>query len=417
MNTLYKKHTLRSLLTKVMTFAVILTLGGTLYAQKPGKKDPATRAEHRTERMQERLGLSETQAEQVRAIHLKYGDQLRNLRHDDSMEPEARHTAMKEIRMAKRSEIEALLTEEQLARRDEMRAEHKMHRRAHGGMKPHKMHRKALKDIKPLLKQQRAKLEPQLSQADREEVASLRAELRELRKEFKPMRQLKKSEKEAGNGVSEETKAQMKDMRAKKMDIMTRALVVADRYQSEIAVLHAEIAPELEAAKAKAMEEMKAKRMERFGGEVPENCEKRCEKKAGKKGKKGDKHANRMEKAHRMALAHFILMNPKAKGDGHGDEMEKQMFGDAPAAADFDVFPNPAANRNSIRYSIAQPGSVRIELTTLEGRLVRVLSNEHHDAGTYTLDVDTGDLAANAYFYRIVEADGKTRVKRFTITK
>ena len=71
---------------------------------------------------------------------------------------------------------------------------------------------------------------------------------------------------------------------------------------------------------------------------------------------------------------------------------------------------------NSIRYEVPTAGNIRIELVTTEGRLVRVLTDEHHSAGNYFLEVNTEDLPNATYFYRITD-NNETRVKRFTIVK
>ncbi|GAB5518830.1 MAG: hypothetical protein RhofKO_10810 [Rhodothermales bacterium] len=69
-------------------------------------------------------------------------------------------------------------------------------------------------------------------------------------------------------------------------------------------------------------------------------------------------------------------------------------------------FPNPARDRVSVRYTIAEASDVRVSLFDLQGRLLMPLVATRQAAGHYTLDLDTAPLAAATYLIRL-EADNQ----------
>jgi flagellar hook assembly protein FlgD len=60
--------------------------------------------------------------------------------------------------------------------------------------------------------------------------------------------------------------------------------------------------------------------------------------------------------------------------------------------------PNPAVGANTIKYRIQQAAHVQIAVYDASGRPVRVLVNKKQQAGTYTLDWNTGNLPRGSYF-------------------
>lgn len=78
----------------------------------------------------------------------------------------------------------------------------------------------------------------------------------------------------------------------------------------------------------------------------------------------------------------------------------------AAAAMGLTVAPNPVAGRATISYTVAnQSEQVRIALTDLLGREVRVLENGTKSAGTQTLDLNTTGVAAGTYLVKVQQGD------------
>jgi len=84
------------------------------------------------------------------------------------------------------------------------------------------------------------------------------------------------------------------------------------------------------------------------------------------------------------------------------------------------VGPNPARDDATLALSMAAPGSLRVELYDVAGRIVRVLADEAHaTAGTHRFAVrrTTGaKLGAGLYFYR-AQLAGTEHRGRFVILK
>ena len=69
-------------------------------------------------------------------------------------------------------------------------------------------------------------------------------------------------------------------------------------------------------------------------------------------------------------------------------------------------YPNPFNPHTSIRYHVAQSGTVRISIHNVLGQLIRVLVDVPMPSGTYTIDWDATDLngrpvASGIYFYHM----------------
>jgi hypothetical protein len=72
--------------------------------------------------------------------------------------------------------------------------------------------------------------------------------------------------------------------------------------------------------------------------------------------------------------------------------------------------PNPFAGTTRISFSLARASQVRIDVVSVEGRLVRTLVNEYISPGVHHVDWDATNasgskVAAGIYFYRVVTPD------------
>jgi len=121
-------------------FAVtILFSATTLFAQdatsvqlpnKQGKKvraerqqlSPEEKAEKRTAKMVEHLGLSAEQATAISAIHLKYITEMNALRGQQTEDREQKREMVKEMRAQEKAEVMAQLNDEQATKLQELEA-------------------------------------------------------------------------------------------------------------------------------------------------------------------------------------------------------------------------------------------------------------------------------------------------------
>lgn len=124
-------------ITGHLLVAGILLVGNAVFAQDTSKPmHKGKDHEARLARMTEQLALSEDQAARMRAIHADHARRMADVR---KMEDEAeRQAAMKELRGAKRVAMQAVLTPEQKARMEQLKAERRAaHEKGDGQHKGH----------------------------------------------------------------------------------------------------------------------------------------------------------------------------------------------------------------------------------------------------------------------------------------
>lgn len=69
------------------------------------------------------------------------------------------------------------------------------------------------------------------------------------------------------------------------------------------------------------------------------------------------------------------------------------------------VYPNPFNPNATVRYELAQPGEVRLELFNLLGRRVAVLAEGPRAAGSHTITLDGSGLASGTYLLRLLTVE------------
>ncbi|MEY3369192.1 MAG: hypothetical protein RI973_2347 [Bacteroidota bacterium] len=86
--------------------------------------DPAQRAEMQTTRMKEELGLSDKQAEKVKAINTKYANKMKELRETNrDGDRTAMREAMTSLRQEQSEELKSVLTAEQFEKWQQLQSE------------------------------------------------------------------------------------------------------------------------------------------------------------------------------------------------------------------------------------------------------------------------------------------------------
>jgi len=83
--------------------------------------------------------------------------------------------------------------------------------------------------------------------------------------------------------------------------------------------------------------------------------------------------------------------------------------------------PNPFNPMTVIRYEIAEPGRVRVQVYNVRGALVRVLEDRVREPGRYEVgwsgEDDRGDrVASGVYFYRLT-APGFSQTRKMVLLK
>lgn len=75
--------------------------------------------------------------------------------------------------------------------------------------------------------------------------------------------------------------------------------------------------------------------------------------------------------------------------------------GGRPNVVLFQNAPNPAREMTTIRFRLEEPGAVSLVLYDVQGRVIRTLFDGHAGSGDHEVRLDTHDLTAGVYFYRL----------------
>jgi len=84
-------------------------------------------------------------------------------------------------------------------------------------------------------------------------------------------------------------------------------------------------------------------------------------------------------------------------------------------------YPNPFNPTTIIKFAVFQPGRVKLEIYSIEGKQVNVLINNHLNSGQYSVTWNGSDysgkhLASGIYFFRFVAGDYR-KVKKAILVK
>lgn len=342
------------------------------------------------EKLKVELNLTEQQAADWQAITDKYQTQIQALK-KSSTEKGANREEIRSLYQIQRQEVIALLNPEQLAilkaKKEERRAVRK-ERWKNIDKKAMKAELEAYKEqnITPILLEQRAKLETELSATDKASIANLRNVFAEMKAEKKALR---KKYKQEGKRPSREEMQQIKaEMKEKYADEKATLTALAEKYATSLNILKEEIAPQIKQWK-KESQEITEKYMSH-----------------DEKLNQGDKGEHRGRKGHggkwgkylqsKKAIHHFILLDP----------MQSTVKSTGIATTNISIYPNPAINNSKIDYEVKDAGNIKIELCDENGSVIKVLLNEYKDVGTYTLNASLSNLRDGIYYYILTDTQG-----------
>jgi len=83
---------------------------------------------------------------------------------------------------------------------------------------------------------------------------------------------------------------------------------------------------------------------------------------------------------------------------------------------DLTVYPNPAADNGTIRYSIPQGGDVKLYLTNILGQVITTIQTTYQSKGNYQVELPAYKLDEGIYFC-VLEAGGKLLTKKIVVVK
>ena len=372
----------------------------------------------------ETLNLSDTQKAQAKELRETYRTKMEALDEKDS-DRYTKREQMHQLREEQEAAFKKILTAEQVAALDTKKAEKKAKREAYRN-KMKSVDKSAMKDemkaykdenIKPVLLEQRKKLEPRISATDQAEIAELRVAMKAAKAEIKAVKGKYKGTRGEGKRGGDEGRKAVHSIKDKYAEKYEAAKALADKYDTQITTLLGEVKDEkgqwegdMKGIKDKYFgdikEELGRDRHKGKNGEKAERKEKRDHEGKGQKGSRHEgKRGHHRGKNDKVA---FLLMDV--------NKAEKKAERKSRRAQGIKVFPNPSATNNTLQYTVNQSGNVKIELHDRSGNIIRTITNAYKTAGDYTETVDLNGLKNIVYFYVITDAEG-TRSKKFMVKK
>lgn len=79
------------------------------------------------------------------------------------------------------------------------------------------------------------------------------------------------------------------------------------------------------------------------------------------------------------------------------------------------VFPNPAADHISVRYSLNANANVKVEVCDILGNVVAIADQGTQEEGKHTINVNFGQRFANGLYTLKLHAGGQAHVAKFTV--
>ncbi len=426
---------------KIITilFAVLLIAGNT-FAQRQGEhhhKPPHHKMLSQLDLTDEQKAELETK---IKALREEMKSQKgTDMSHEEKME--FRHQMVQR----QKAIIESVLTEEQLAKAEAMKAEREGKREEHMAkrkemkekMKPMFEEMKAYKEanVEPFILEKRLQLEREMKRKDRKEVDKLRESLLEIKSKMKDKfeeRKEKHAEMKKGKGKEWHGKGRkghhgkgkgmhmvMKKWSEENPEQFEKAVELSEKYAEEIdAQMNAikEMKPEWD----KEMGEIKSKYINeedfendfkgkhgkkhhkgKKGCKDGETCE--------KKGKDGASKEEMKEKWMQMKRIGFLL-KPTEKTQTE-EPATPQKRGGFTSSIATKVYPNPSTDSNTLEIEVPENGDYEISLFNESGQLVRIISDDPLEGGKHTFNVDLSDLSSGLYYFVIFDGKSKTTSK------
>lgn len=257
-------------------------------------------------------------------------------------------------------------------------------------------------EVKPVVNQQREKLNTYLSRREKKEVEAIRTELKDLSIRSREFRKNVRESSKGPNSLTEEQKRTSRGFAKEKRALNTRAWAIVDAHEEEIATLIEELEPhmdtwrtEMRTLMQKNMPERKGNREDRIKGSSRKGTDMRGHMGKGRGGRGfGPGRGTRgMNWRQIKSPVGFLLW------DNNNDFAQE----DPPSLS---VFPNPTAASNTLKFTLTESGPITVNILNDRGILIKTLLQESREAGTYTEKFDLSELEKGLYLYQIKTSAG-----------
>jgi hypothetical protein len=245
--------------------------------------------------------------------------------------------------------------------------------------------------VLPVLRQQRQKLEQELSTAERTQLATYRTQLNALNQRQQVLHQAARAllrsaapDSAAHRYGRPAPSPEMLAAQVERREITLAVALLANKYQANITRLSAEIQPQ----QTQWATDLKALATKSRPAGQPEQS-----------GRFHGPHFGHWR--HLMRTSSFLLMEP-----GAAEPTTDLSLGTS-------LYPNPVAATTQLQYEVKSAGPVTVALLDKNGNTLRTaVQQQRQEKGTYTQALDLSELASGTYFYKVTTGAG-TETKRF----
>ena len=259
--------------------------------------------------------------------------------------------------------------------------------------------------VLPVLRQQRQKLEQELSATERTQLATYRTQLNALNQRQQTLHQAARAQARLAvpDSITHRysRSAPSPDMlaaQAERREILLAVAQLANKYEASIVRLAAETQPQ----QAQWAADLRAIVLKSYPAARPADYTLRQGETAGPRTPHGHPagfHFGEARVMHRPVA--FLLMEPSM----------------AEPATDLSLgtslYPNPVVATTQLQYQVKSAGPVTVALLDKNGITLRtVVQAASQEKGTYTQPLDLSELASGTYFYKVTTGAG-TETKRF----
>lgn len=245
------------------------------------------------------------------------------------------------------------------------------------------------KNVWPVMRAQRQKLEAVMSAADRQKVADLRSQMHMARTRMRTFRKELHESHPAGKRpeLTEEQRKVVKTHHKTMRKSRYAAWELADKYETTIDALLSEIKPQ----KKKWRQEIKAIKIKHLG-----ERKKEAHDEMGKKRHRRGRHHRMKRLHHPISFLLLDLSNPQADTPNNNTSV---------------VFPNPSGSASKVSFDLIKSEKVSIQLMDSQGKLIKEVFNAVKPAGSHSQTIDMSGLK-NGIYYVIIKSSQGTESKR-----
>ncbi len=266
-----------------------------------------------------------------------------------------------------------------------------------------KMHAYVKENILPVITDERALFDSELSSAEKQKVQELRDRQKALHSAMNDIG-VGRGMRKGGQSLdlTDADRDKLYELRKERRMIHTAAWEILDAHEDYLQDLHEELQDKMEVFQ----EEMQSMREDFRGqakGDFPQRRDGRGPHHMG--GHHGQPHhGGQFGFIDFRSPVRFLLMDP-SQPEAWFEEMR------GPKSS---LYPNPTTNSQSLELELKKSGNVKIDLYDEKGNLVKSLYEGELDKGKQVMVFDLAGLPKKQYMYRITTPDGQ-ETKRVVI--